>query len=87
MAERVAESTMSRVGQVVNETRRAREVAEAAIAEARSMHGVVESKFAALSARADASTMHVVEVLSEHVPKSAADTEARMLHTVGTVVQ
>ena len=43
MVERVAESAMSRVGQVVDATHRAREVAEAAIVEVRSVHGAVKS--------------------------------------------
>ena len=54
---------MSGVGRVADETRRAREVAEAAIAEARSVHGEVHSKVASLTARANASTMYTVEVL------------------------
>ena len=58
MAERVAESAMSGVGQVADQTRRAREVAEAAIAEARSVHGAVKSRVAAISAHADASAAH-----------------------------
>ena len=45
-------------------TRQAHEIAEAAIAEAKSVHSVVESEVAYLTARADASTVHVVEVLS-----------------------
>ena len=57
------------------------------VAEARSVHGVVKSRVAVISARADASAAHVVEVLSKHVQKSAAETEATMLRTVGTVVQ
>ena len=87
MAERVAESAMSRVGQVADATRRAREVAEAAIAEVRSVHGATKSKLVALSAHPDVSTAHTVEVLSEHIQKTAADTKARMSCTIGTVVQ
>ena len=87
MAEQIAESAFSGVGQVAEETRRAREVAEAAIAEARSVHGAVESQVAALSARADESTTHAVEVLTEQVRQTAAETEARASQTVGTVVQ
>ena len=87
MAERVAESPMSGIGQVADATRRAPEVAEAAIAEVRSMHDEVKSKVAELSAHADASTMHAVEVLSEHIQKMAVDTEVKMSCNVGTVVQ
>ena len=70
-AEQVAESAMSGVGRVADETRRAREVAEAAIAEARSVHGEVQSKVASLTAHADASTAHAVEVLSGRVQEVA----------------
>ena len=51
------------------------------------MHGVVESRFAAILARADASAAHAVKVLSEHVQKSVAEIEAKTSRTVGTVVQ
>ena len=51
------------------------------------MHGAVESRVAAILACADASAAHVVEVLSEHVQKSVAETEAKTSRTVGMVVQ
>ena len=87
MAEQIAESAFSGVGQVADETRRAREVAEAAIAEARSVHGAVESRVAPLSARADESTTHAVEVLTEQMRQTAVETEAKASRTVGTIVQ
>ena len=87
MAEQIAESAFSGVGQVTDETRRACKVAEATIAEARSMHGVVESRVAELSARANVSTTHAVEVLTEQVWQTAAKIEAKALQTIGTVVQ
>ena len=65
MAEQIAESAYSSVGQVAKQTRHAREVAKAAIVEARSVHGTVESRVAALSAHANESTAHAVEVLSK----------------------
>ena len=77
MAEQIAESAFSGVGQVADETRCAHEVAEAAIAEARSVHGTVENRVAELSARADESTTHAVEVLTEQVRQTAAETEAK----------
>ena len=64
LVEQVAESAMLGVGCVADETRRAHEVAEAVIAEARSVHGEVQSKVASLTARANASTAHVIEVLT-----------------------
>ena len=78
MAEQIAESSFSGVGQVADETRRVRKIAESAIAEARSMHGMVESRVAALSAHVDESTAHAVEVLSEQVQQTAAETEAKV---------
>ena len=87
MAEQIAESAFSGMGQVADETRRARKIAESAIVEARSVHGVVESRVAALSARANESTTHAVEVLSEKVQQTAAETEVKASQTVGTIVQ
>ena len=76
LAEKIAESAISRMGQVADETRRACEVAEAAIAEARSMHGEVQRKLASLTARADASAAHAVEVLSGRVQEVAEHFQA-----------
>ena len=86
-AENAAATAISGMDQVAGETRRAREIAESAIAEARSVHGAVESRVAALSARADESTARVVEVLTEQVQKATAETEAKASRTVGTIVQ
>ena len=87
MAEQIAESTFCSVGQVADDTRRARKVAEATIAEARSVHSTVESRVAALLARADESTTHTVEVLTEQMWQTAVETEAKASQTIGTVVQ
>ena len=67
LAEQVAESALSGVGQVADAMRQAREIAEAAIAEVKSIHSAVESEVALLMACADASTAHAVEVLSGRV--------------------
>ena len=50
------------------------------------MHGAVESRVAALSAHAEESAAHTVEVLSKHVQQTAAETEPKTLRAVGTVV-
>ena len=71
------ESALSVVGQVADATRRAREIAEAAITEAKSMHSAVESEVASLMACADASTVHAVEVLSGRVQEMAAHSDAQ----------
>ena len=77
MAEQVAESALSGVGQVADATRRAREIVEAAIAEAKFVHSAVKSEVASLTAHADASTVHVVEVLSGRVQELAAHSDAQ----------
>ena len=51
------------------------------------MHGPVESRVVALSARADESTTHAVEVLTEQMHQTAAETEAKASRTIGTIVQ
>ena len=76
LAKHVAESAMSGVGQIADETRRVRGVAEAAIAEARSVHAEVESRVASLAAQADASTPHIIGVLSQCVQEVAEHSDA-----------
>ena len=68
----MAESAMSSVGRVTEETRHVRNVTEATIAEAKSVHGEVESRVASLADPAKASTAHIVDVLSEHVQEVVA---------------
>ena len=63
---------MSSIGHITEETHRVRDVAEAAIAEAKSMHGEVESRVTTLAVQAKASTAHITDVLSKHVSKVAA---------------
>ena len=70
-AEQTAKSAMSGVGRVAEETLRVRGVAEAAIAEAKSVHEAVESKVASLTAQADASIALFTGVLSERVQQMA----------------
>ena len=52
-------------------------VAEATITEARSVHGEVKSQVASLSACADEGIAHAVELLTEQVQQTAAETEAK----------
>ena len=49
---------------IVDETCRMHELVEATSAEARSVHGEVESKVVTLVAQADASASHVVEEIT-----------------------
>ena len=87
MAEQIAESAISGVGQVADAIRQAREVAEAAIAEARSMHGEVESKVATLVAQADASTAHAVEEITERVREVPAYLDVQASRVIAEVTQ
>ena len=67
---------MSSVGRVAEETRRVCGVAEAAIAEAKSVHNAVECKVALLVAHAKVSTAQVIGVLSKRVEEIAVHSEA-----------
>ena len=78
---------MSSAGHVVEETSRVRGVAEAAIAKAKSVHDVVESKVALLVAHAEASTTHVLGVLSKRVEEIAAHSEAQTSRVAEVVTQ
>ena len=87
LAEHVAESAMSGVGRVVDETCRVRKVADAAIAEAKSIHSEVKNKVASLLAHATVNTAHALEVLSGRVQEVTAHSEAQALRIVETVTQ
>ena len=67
---------MSDVGQIADEARRVCGVVEAAIAEARSVHGEIESRVALLAAQANASTTHIVGVLSQCVQEVVEHSDA-----------
>ena len=75
-AEQTAQSVMSSIGRVAEETLHVRGVAEAAIAEAKSVHEVVESKVASLTVRANASVVHITNVLPERVQQVAEHSDA-----------
>ena len=68
---------MSGIGRVAEETLHVRGVAEAAIAEAKLVHEVVESKVASLTAQADASVVHITGVLSERVQQVAEHSDVQ----------
>ena len=72
---------MSGMGRVADETHRTNEVAGVDIAEARSVHGEVQSKVPLLTARVDASTAHVVEILLGCV-QEVARTQKRRCHAL-----
>ena len=78
---------ISAIGRVVEETHRAHGIAEAAIAEAKSVHGEVESRVASLVAQAKASTAHIIDALSKRMGEVAAETEAKTSRAVGTIAQ
>ena len=78
---------MLSVGHVAEETRRVRNVVEAAIAEAKSVHGEVESRVAFIKAQAEASTVHIVGVLSERVQEVAAHSKVQPSRIADAVSQ
>ena len=67
LAEQSAVTTISGVGRVEEETRRVRQMVEATTAEARSVHGNVESRVATLAVVADASMARTAEEISSRV--------------------
>ena len=67
---------MAGIGCVTEETRHVCGVAEATIAEAKSVHDEVENKVASLVAYAEVSTAHVTDMLSKRVEEAAAQSEA-----------
>ena len=72
LAEQTTVSAMSGVGRIADETRCMRELVEATSAEARSVHGEVESRVATLVAQADASASRVVEEITGRVREVVA---------------
>ena len=86
-AEEKAESAVSGVGMVADQTRYARSVAEAAIAEARSVRDEVTSRIAEVAQRSDVSASNIAEVLTGKVQQVAAQFEAHTSHAVGQVAQ
>ena len=78
---------MSGVGRSTEETHCVCDVAKAAIAEAKSVHGEVESRVALLAAQAKASTTHIAGVLSERVQELAAHSEVQASRIADAVSQ
>ena len=66
---------MSGVGCVAEETRHVLNIEGVAIAEAKSVHDEVERKVALLAAQTEASTTHIIGVLSESVKAVAEHSE------------
>ena len=66
-ADEKAESAVSGVGVVADQTRYARSIAEAAIAEAQSIRDEVTSRIAEVAQRSDVSASNVAEVLTGKV--------------------
>ena len=87
LAEQATESAISGVGHIAEETHRARGIAEAAIAKAKSVHGEVESRVASLAVQAKASTTHIANALSKCVSEVMAQTEAKTPRAIGTMAQ
>ena len=86
-AEQKAESAFSHVGVIADQTRHAQSIAEAAIAEARSVHNEVSSKIAAFTKRADDSTSSTIGMLPRKMEEVTAQTEAQTSRVVAQVTQ
>ena len=67
LAEQSAVTAISGVGHVEEEMHLVREMVEATMAKARSVHGDVESRVTTLAAAADAHAVRTVEEISSHV--------------------
>ena len=72
---------------VADQTRYAQSVAEAAIAETRSVRDEVSSKIAEVAKRSDVSVSNIPDVLTGKVQQVAAQFEAHTSHAVGQVAQ
>ena len=83
MVEKIVESPISRVGQVVDETRRAREVAEATIAEANAAHAVevLSGCVQEVAEHSQAQTSRVAEAVAQQLEK---EIEAAATSTAAT---
>ena len=87
MAERVAESAISGVGQVADEVRKARMEAVTAAAEAESAKGTIRSQAASLSAHAEASAAKAVEVMEGRVQQLAHESGVHTSRVAEEVTQ
>ena len=83
IAEQKAESAFSGVGMVGDQTCYAQSVAEAAIAEARSVRDEVTSRMEEVAKRSDVSVSNVADVLTGKVQQVAAQFEPQTSHAVG----
>ena len=70
-------TAISGVGHIEQEMRRVREMVEATTAEAKSVHGEVESRIATLAAVADASAARAAEEISSRVKEVVEYSDAQ----------
>ena len=87
LAEQSAAMAISGVGRVEEETRRVRQMVEATMAEARSVHGDVESRVATLAAAADASAARTAEEISSRVKEAVEYSDAQASRVAADVTQ
>ena len=78
---------ISGVGRIEEETRRVRQMVEAMTAEARSVHGDVESRVATLAVAADASAARTAEEISCRVKEAVEYSDAQASHVAADVTQ
>ena len=67
MVEHITERAYSGVGAIAKQTRHAQSMAEAIVAEARSMHGEVEGKMAELKQRVEVNASTTANVLASRI--------------------
>ena len=82
-AELKADTAYSSVGMVAEETRRVKNVAEDAIAEARSLRSEIESKMGEVATRVDVSASNVADSLTGQVREAVAHSDEMTTRAVG----
>ena len=78
---------MSGISHIADKTCHVHKLVEATSAEARSVHGDVESKVATLAAKADVSTAHAVEEMMGRAQEVAVYSDAQASHIAKTITQ
>ena len=86
-AELKANTALSSAERIADQTIRAQSVADDAIAEARAMHGEVESRIAEVTQRAEANTSSMLGAVTGEVKRVVEQTQAQASYAVGSVVQ
>ena len=86
-AELKADTALSSAERIADQTIRAQSVANDAIAEARAVHGEVESRISELMQRAEINTSSILGEVTGEVKRVVEQTQAQTSHAVGSAVQ